>query len=302
MPSLLVARTLSLTLGLLGLCACSPKVPATLELPPQEPAGRAPARAAEPFDVQVALDDSERLLLAIDVVLARRRPRAVGHLYEEMHSGLPDEGLRSLYYYATQAKFSLELLGLMFDAPVFLAGPHAQHPNLESDDFGRYNPVFVQRVAETAVALAHDPARVERTRPMFERHLRRQARTYALVHRALHDDPAWYADFRADYAAALADPGLDFDRYGEISRLSEAFSSAGMTWYEADTAVYFWLRRDLDGTAKLWRTAVDALLAAYGEAEDLVPPLYMGSLAQRTRARVTMTPCGSTLSHCSTSW
>ena len=45
-----------------------------------------------------------------------------------------------------------------------------------------------------------------------------------------------------------------------------------MSWYESDTAAHFWLRRELDGTAALWRAALVTLLEAYGEPTQREPP------------------------------
>jgi len=259
------------------LLACAPQVPAAIEAPPDRPPSepRADASSGVPapsFDVRAALADSERLLLALDTVMANREPRVDASIYERMHSGLLEQGLRSLYYYATRAELSLPLLAAILGEPVFVSGPHGEHPNLESADFGRYNPAFVARVAETARALGRDGACVERTRPAFERWLRRQAQTYRLVYLALHHDPEWYAGFRAEYAAFLDGSGPKVDRYDELEPLLTGFQRAGMTWAETHTAIYFWLRRDIDETATLWFEALTALLEAYGELGASAPP------------------------------
>jgi hypothetical protein len=261
---------------LLALTTCTPRVPATLELgePPAHPRTPAPTPTNEPrapgFDPNTALDGAELALLTIDQLRSRPGPNAYDE--GEMDSYLTDQGLRSLYYYATVADLSLGAVGVLFATEVFIDGPHGQSPDFSASSFGRYNPEFVERVTVTARALGQDPARVERTREAFERQLRRQALTYLLVYEAIHRDPDWYTGLLLDYRAMLEDRDGGRIDWRTLTRMNEAFESAGMSWYETDTAAYFWLRRDFDGTAAAWREALEALLTAYGVDTRREPP------------------------------
>ncbi len=264
---------------LLALATCTPRVPANIEIdepPTGAPEANALVREAPgaDFDVEVALDGAEQALLAIHDLRTRPRPQPYDH--GEMYSYLPDQGLRALYYYGTVANISLWKVGSLFETTVFIDGPHGDHPDFLADSFGAYNPVFVERVAETAWALADDPARIARTRDAFDNQLRQQALTYLLVYEAIHRDPTWYAQFKQDYARELEQPGARFVRWEDLGRLNDAFAGAGMSWYETDTAATFWVRRDLDGTAALWREAVEALLTAYGVDTRAEPPTIPG--------------------------
>ena len=268
------------TLPLLALLACRP-VPATLDLPDDRPTPEPVARKHEPvartrdFDPAATLRDCEQLLVAIDRNVEARAGHWEPMELEAMHSWLYDEGLRSLYYYAGEVSFSLGRLALTFDTPVFTSGPHTEQADLESRDFGHYNPLFVERVALVAEALGRDQAAIQRTRPSFQHLLRRQARTYLLVHQALHRNPEWYEGLLHDYQDQL-DGRIEYvDRFEEFRPMLEGFSRNGMTWYETDTAMWFWLRRDLDGTDALWVNALEALLKAY-DAMPGPPPAYPG--------------------------
>ena len=262
---------------LLASLGCT-RVPATLEIGEAEASGggsSTPTQTREPgegqgFDVEGALATAEHALLAVDEIRSRPGPRPYSS--EEMYSYLEDEGLRSLYFYARLTDVSLWSLAATFDAPVFVDGPHGDHPSFEAESFGHYNPVFVERVTATARALANDRARVERTREAFERQLGRQALTYLLVYEAIHRDPAWYARLRDAEQRYLADRSAGFDIWTEEEPMCEAFAAAGYSWYETATAASFWVRRDLDGTAAAWREAVEVLLHAYGVDTTIEPP------------------------------
>lgn len=267
---------------LLALIACAPRVSATLEFndasapSKREPAKPPPAAKLQPFDLTRALDGVEHSLLALDAL--RSGPdQHQAYDADAMRSWLPTEGLRSLYYYASMRGLSLGVLAGLFDAAVFVGGPHVEQANFDAQSFGRYNPEFVRRVGVAAHALGEDRARVERTRPAFEGSLQRQALTYLLVFKAIHRDPAWYADFKRSYAASIGQRDSTFTLHNQLNPMCEAFETRGMTWYEANTAAYFWVRRDLDGTASLWFEAVEALLGAYGVATDGEPPGFPAS-------------------------
>jgi hypothetical protein len=270
-------RLLSCVL-LLALTSC-PRVPANLEVeqPPSSKAERKTYVEAEPnasFEVEVALAGYEQALLALD------RVREPGQLYEEMPTYLPDEGLRPLYYWAAKANgVTLSMVGGLFETTVFIDGPHGEDPDYSATDrAGAYNPEFVSRAVEAVRALAGDSARVERTRGAFERQLQRQVVTYWLVYQAIHRDPAWYGQFKSKYAASMGTPNSTFVGYDDLNVMNEAFDAIGLSWYEADTAAYFWVRRDLDGTAELWREAIEALLAAYGiDMQGQEPPGFPDS-------------------------
>ena len=251
--------------------ACVPRVSSEITLPP-EPTSSAPAQpqvASEQFDVLRALDGAERILAVIDQT-SDNPALAVEDGYD-MESWLDSIGLRSLYFYG-RAELSLYVLDDLFATPVYLSGPHGRDPKLDAADFGHYNLVFVERVAEVAWALARDPARVERTRPAFERRLRRQALTYLLVHRAIHRDPAWFEQFERDAIAAQGGANSTFVGFDDLRPMNQAFEDSGYAWYEADTAAYFWVRREQDGSASAWVVAIEALLTAYAVEIPPEPP------------------------------
>ncbi len=231
------------------------------------------------FDAYRALNGVEQLLLTLDPIIKSRDATETDA--DAMRSWITDAGLRSLYH-ATRKKTSIYALGALFGTKVFLSGPHGEHPNYDGKDFGHYNPEFVKRVRIVADLLSTDPERVERTRAAFEARLRRQAMTYRLVHKALHEDPAWYPGFRDKAVAAFGTDDATFVAYDELRPLVDAFNKDGYDDYETYTACYFWVRRDVDGTALAWVHALDSLLAAYGvKVPESAPGLPKGARVQK---------------------
>jgi hypothetical protein len=260
--------------------ACQPRVSSELALP-ADPVPNDQPEIARPqvdgeFDVVRALDGAEQILAVIDATAANPEPApADGY---EMESWLTDEGLRSLYYYGRSAlshgrsALSLAVLGELFGVPVHSSGPHGRDPDLLAEQFGHYDLRFVERVVEVATALGRDRARVERTRPAFERRLRRQALTYLLVYRAIHRDPEWFAQFERDYVAAIGAAYSTEIRSQDLEPMHAGFEGKGFSWYESNTAAYFWVRREQDGSATRWLRAIEALLAAYDVEIPAEPP------------------------------
>jgi hypothetical protein len=261
------------------LLACTPQVSANISNSEQPPPVQVEAEPqASPtsgaLDVVAALDASEALLVGLDQFLTGPERPYVN--YEAMDSWLDEEGLRSLYWYVKQmSRTGLVLDGMsnIFGVPVFVSGPHTSELDYHASEFGHYNPEFVARLGQAARALGQDSARVARTREAFDRRLRRQAITYLMTYAAVHHDPAWFARITGEYAAQIERGDVDFAFYEEISPMAEAMDDRGFSWYETDTAAYFWMRRELDGTAAAWRDAISALLSAYGVSVEDPPGL-----------------------------
>jgi hypothetical protein len=267
-------RTASLLSLSLVLIAC-PRVSSEVSLPGEPGKSDPPPQTAKPqpdldFDVVRALDGVERILAIIDAT-ASDPDAAASVPPDQAGTWLFDQGLRSLYWYG-RSELSLHVLGDLFGTPVYASGPHGKDPEYAAAEFGHYDPGFVERVVVVAEALAADRPRVERTRPAFERRLRRQAVTYLLVYRTIHRDPSWFADFQRDYLASIGTPDSTFARFDSLEPMAQAFEDQGWSFHEPVTAAHFWVRREQDGTAKTWVRALEALLAAYEVEVPRDPP------------------------------
>ncbi len=168
---------------------------------------------------------------------------------------------------------------------VFASGPHIATTmevrlDLSSDRaFGRYDPAFVDWVAENAVLGAGNVVARALVRPAYEMHVQRLARIYWLAYDDLGasgaSDPALlaYASFLdgspiPDGMGSYQGDGFSVSAFMDRSEtlLPAVDLMLPNDWtakYEANTAYGFWLRRQADGTSARWHDALDKLLTTY---------------------------------------
>ncbi|MEM1057032.1 MAG: hypothetical protein AAGI52_16025 [Bacteroidota bacterium] len=199
-----------------------------------------------------------------------------------------DFGVRGLACVA-EAAVPLGQALARYDGEVFASGPHRHvggtlSLDLLSDDFAHYDADFVTWAAENAIVGADDPAVRALAQPIYNRHLRRLARAFWLVHQDLAADgfprnaPAGMTQAYATYletgtvpesASEPYYPGFSMTAFSDRNEaIAERLAGAGRAeyysaLYEANTAVGFWLRRRADGTAGAFRDALRTLLSTY---------------------------------------
>lgn len=180
----------------------------------------------------------------------------------EEHSWLPDLGMRGLY---CQVKSRLDYAGLIQLAgiPAFLSGPHdGARLTLDAPhQFGHYNPEFIAWLRANLLPAQSDPALLATTQPWYDQFLRQRARTWYLAHQRLAADPVFFQAELAAYQAFLqaqSTPEFDHEYYAFAGLAKEGYSE-----YEVDTAVRYWLRRDLDGTRDDFFAGLTDLMQLY---------------------------------------
>jgi hypothetical protein len=148
----------------------------------------------------------------------------------------------------------------------FRSGPHPEGKlNLQSpDEFGHYDPRFVQWAVDNLVPAARDPQLREATQPLYDRTIRGLARTYWETHRAVSSDRSWQR-LQADRYLRAAQAGRV---QMEFHEMYELLGDANARWGGHDpnhvrTATMWWLRRHLDGTDTLWANGLEVLLLTY---------------------------------------
>lgn len=201
----------------------------------------------------------------------RQLPKVKGHGCGEQDLVFDYEtggGMRNFFCRALTVFGWKTFLGL---APVqpFQSGPHqAGKLNLRSEkQFGRYNPEFVRWAATALVPAANDSALREQTQKVYETQVRPLARTYWATWRVLASSPAWVADERRRYVAAMragqADPfGPVLDHYhATLDGLQMGWEGSDVNHVRSATA--WWLRRYEDDTAPLWAEGLERLLRTY---------------------------------------
>jgi hypothetical protein len=181
------------------------------------------------------------------------------------HTWLHDRGLRSLYLRAGHA-YSLEWLEAQLGEPVFASGPHGQRLDFQSEtSFGHYNPRFVSAAHDRFAELAATPGFVPVTRAPFQSHLQRQLETYvAAAEIVLETQTVTKGAITSAYQGHLRDRSLPSMFLQEAWRAhTEVLEARGADWYEANTALGFWTRRSIDGTAPQFERLMREVLEAY---------------------------------------
>jgi energy-coupling factor transporter ATP-binding protein EcfA2 len=215
------------------------------------------------------------------------------------------QGPRTLYTHARTLMDLDKMKSLVAPMPIFLSGPHGGKLEFYSYDFGRYNPEFVRWAVDHLIPAASDPAFRAETAPVYQKHLKEAARIYYLAYLHLDKHAPEVAALREkylesvrDYKGKAYDPNSFNSGPGGIlqSKFSNSFAdefekgSGGFgdapskpsarrnyAWtsdqgaYYADTAIGFWIRRQIDGTAPDFFAGLKKLLETY-DAQFLKDP------------------------------
>lgn len=221
--------------------------------------GGAAANAPEWFDPVEAL---EEVVVQLPALLDALRSDPDPQRYE---TNLPARGLISL---ANQLDESFGLLVIQdwIGVPVFAAGPHGRFAGRlrlrVHGSFGHYDPRFAARVEELATALEEHRDVRDALRPIYDIVEVRITR-WQRARRALDLDPEWRETIRNEYQQAINE-GRPYDRFNAFRPLMDRYQDQyGSDTHEFYTALGFWIRRDLDGTAESFGRALDAIELAF---------------------------------------
>ena len=181
-------------------------------------------------------------------------------------------GMRNIYCYFSKVISYTDLLRTAGLEP-FVSGPHTNHQlNLTAQNsFGHYNPEFVKWMTNHLIPAAGDEDFKWISDPLYQRYLKRTARTYYLLAEHLFADNNRALLERAvdKYRQAMDGRGLDYVVFPEVSELFlkdyiDAYLDADYYYYNVvDAAAGFWLRRYIDGTWTLFQKGLTKLLTTY---------------------------------------
>lgn len=188
----------------------------------------------------------------------------------------PDGGIRIAYdHLATTATYAT--LAELSPVPVFVSGPHGDR-RLQLDapfTFGHYNPAFLRWFRANLSEVLRDRPFVRSTSEPFKKYLGTTAMTYRATYLTLNENPQDLESLLKDYKARMSGHNLPkryyynlawseaTTRYPTMHKLREAYDSNVVA-----SAVYFWLRRRIDGTDQQIFSMLDDLLRRYRMIED----------------------------------
>ncbi len=160
--------------------------------------------------------------------------------------------------------FDYDRLQQLADIPIFIKGPHSDKQlNLENEyQFGYYNKAFVTWLKDNFIPAASDRTFRKATQVIFDNNIKSIARTFYLVHELLFDDLAYLKQEQATYLELIRTHQLPvhyFLKYKDFKDLkAKAYPER-----EVATAVAFWIRRMIDGTADEFFAGLKLLMMTY---------------------------------------
>ena len=194
----------------------------------------------------------------------------------------PNGGMRNFYCHLLnfmEYRRFRELVGV----PIFSSGPHgAGRLVLDApDSFGHYNREFVIRIRRILLPAGRDDAFRAATQSAYDGSIRPLARVFFVTYNKLKSNPAYRDQEVRDYRARLAsgpagahsyekyfyfmNPGF-FNNQGDESYLMDHGFDGGWNGNAVKTAVAFWIRRSVDGTADEFYAGLVSLLKLYDAA------------------------------------
>jgi hypothetical protein len=195
------------------------------------------------------------------------------------HSWLP--GSRKLYNQMSVVMDFSKLKSLS-PVPIFLNDVHGDVINLESADFGRYNPKFLTWANEKLIPAAGNALLREATQPVYNKFLKPMVRTYYIAYGHLEDHPGILEKAIATYEMELESykkntkvyekgcfscgPGAPLQAvfHGYADDQAEKYQWTGdLGLYNFSVAPAYWVRRHIDGTSWQFFKLLKKLIQTY---------------------------------------
>lgn len=190
----------------------------------------------------------------------------------------PTGGMRSFWCHRP-ASGTIAALGKLAGVPIFKSGPHPADDLVltATNDFGHYNPAFVQWLGAHGVS-PRGSAVQRATQASYDSYLRPLAEVFYTTYLKVKSQPACFEREKAAYAAAIAEGrGGEFLEREYFFMNSEFCSHDGgdMNYFfehgvdgkldgnVVKTTIGFWMRRSMDGTIDEFGAGLGKLIAAY---------------------------------------
>lgn len=185
---------------------------------------------------------------------------------------VPDRGLRGLYC-RLMPVLSFAQISRILPFPIYIRGPHSPTDGLVTNDhgqFGYHNPLLLQWIKNSVLPKLREQEVLEATKASFAARLESQCFVYHSTYRYIRNEG------RTEYEKALANyrQSILSGNFGPhsphriladqvVDSVAYAFEKKGFDYYEAETSLFFWARRDIDGTADDWASIFKDLLVIY---------------------------------------
>ena len=183
----------------------------------------------------------------------------------------PNGGIQIAYYHLATF-MTYKAIASLAPYPVFRSGPHGNvNLNLNSSQtFGHYNPQFLQWFQDHLSEVLSDQRFIDLTRDHFQTYLGNTVLVYWETYTTLNQYPQEFNTLLQDYQQRLQNRSLPEGYYYNIAWSDNSAKYASLTQLNESynpniiaPAVYFWLRRRLDGTEDRVFSMLEYLITAY---------------------------------------
>ena len=174
----------------------------------------------------------------------------------------PDSGMLNTYEYL-RSLLSFESLQSKLDIKIFSEGPH-DSSGLNLTDrfrFGHYNPRFVKNFHESLERLLNNRSFVSSSYESIEKYgLLQKLQRLSTLYQYIARNEREFQKYKMQYLNKLSNSSWPADGYRTFIPTK---LNSSRYWNWAESAYYFWIRRDIDGTKELWIKLIDDTLQAY---------------------------------------
>ena len=223
---------------------------------------------------------ASRSMVPVSKLIRNWYPKLAKAKYDcnDFDYGLPGGGMRTFYCYV-KSFLPYEQFTALVPVKIFLSGSHSAE-KLQLDEevsFGRYNPVFVQWLERNAVPAAEDKAFRDLTRDIYKAQIKHLARIYAATYVKLQQNKAFLEELKQKVQIQLSggkrfaydenhfffmNPQFMQHRDNVEWFFKNGFDG-GYSGNITKTAVAWWVRREIDGTAASFYRVLQKLQNAY---------------------------------------
>jgi len=169
----------------------------------------------------------------------------------------------------------------MLPVGIFRSGPHGQTLDLNNPkDFGRYNPQFVDLIVEHGIPASRDEDFRRLTQGIYDEYVSPLARIMYMTYRKFEQNPELLRTEKNKFLQLLdtadgvppyyyekyfyfMNPGFAENPEGGFEAFVDDGFDAGYSGNVVKTAAFFWIRRSVDGTDRLFFRGLEKLMNAY---------------------------------------
>jgi hypothetical protein len=187
--------------------------------------------------------------------------------YEKAETFTPEVGIRGKYYLNKNIVNLLSIAKIVGE-PVFISGPHKKEMNFRSNEFGQYNPKFLQKLNALLTNLLNDKKFKEMSSALYDREFKKYLQTMMHAYEYVLENEENKTAAIENYKNFISiDPSsASFNMQEHFRDFSDYFAENGYDWYELSTAAVFWTRRAMDNSDKEFFNLLTTVIESYNRS------------------------------------